>query len=468
VSAEATLARLQDLLGSAGLITSAPERQPYEHGPRYGAGQALCVARPANVAEAAELMRLCAAEKIRLVPQGANTGLVGAASPDSSGLQLILSMERIKGVIDIDPVDGVIQAWAGTRLSDLNQALAPHGLCFPIDLGADPSVGGMLAANTGGARLIRYGDVRHNTLGLQALLMQPPGELLEMGNRLHKNNTGPDWKQLFIGTAGSYGIVTQAVLRAHPLPRQRATALIVPSSLEAGLRLLQDAQAQFADFLTAFEGISRNALASVLRHLPQVNAPFDPLPDYALLVELSSSSAASEHFDLDQLFMAWLERHFDDAIVDAVVDKPETLWRLRHAISDSVKQEGKIVAFDISVSRSRMPAFRAEALALVERDFAGAEVFDFGHWGDGGVHFNLAIPPAQQPQFPPERIEALRTALYDLVAKSYQGSFSAEHGIGPFNQHYYQRYTQAEQRALAGRVQDVFDPHCLLGNTRFT
>ena len=467
MSAEQALQQLQSLLGSGGLITAAAERTPYEHGPRYGAGQALCVARPADVAQAAELMRLCAAEGVRLVPQGANTGLVGAASPDDSGLQVILSMERIRGVIDIDPIDGVIQAWAGTRLSDLNQALAPHGLCFPIDLGADPSVGGMLAANTGGARLIRYGDVRHNTLGLQALLMQPPGELLEMGNRLHKNNTGPDWKQLFIGTAGSYGIVTQAVLRAHPLPRQRATALVVPASLEAGLRLLQDAQAQFADFLTAFEGISRNALASVLRHLPQVAAPFDPLPDYALLVEVSSSAEAGEHFDLDKLFMAWLERHFDDAIVDAVVDKPDTLWRLRHAISDSVKQEGKIVAFDISVSRSRLPAFRAEALALVARDFAGADVYDFGHWGDGGVHFNLAIAPAAQPHFPAERIEALRTALYDLVVQRYQGSFSAEHGIGPFNQHYYQRYTQPAQRALAARVQPVFDPDCLLGNTRF-
>lgn len=467
MSAERALQQLQSLLGSSGLITAAAERTPYEHGPRYGAGQALCVARPADVAQAAELMRLCAAEGVRLIPQGANTGLVGAASPDDSGLQVILSMERIRGVIDIDPVDGVIQAWAGTRLSDLNQALAPHGLCFPIDLGADPSVGGMLAANTGGARLIRYGDVRHNTLGLQALLMQPPGELLEMGNRLHKNNTGPDWKQLFIGTAGSYGIVTQAVLRAHPLPRQRATALVVPASLEAGLRLLQDAQAQFADFLTAFEGISRNALASVLRHLPQLVAPFDPLPDYALLVEVSSSAEAGEHFDLDKLFMAWLERHFDDAIVDAVVDKPDSLWRLRHAISDSVKQEGKIVAFDISVSRSRLPAFRVEALALVERDFAGADVYDFGHWGDGGVHFNLAIAPAAQPQFPAERIEALRTALYDLVVQRYQGSFSAEHGIGPFNQHYYQRYTQPAQRALAARVQPVFDPDCLLGNTRF-
>lgn len=468
VSAELLLSRLEALLGTAGMIVEPAARAGYEHGPRYGAGQALCVARPADVAQAAELMRLCAAEQIRLVPQGANTGLVGAASPDASGQQVILSMERIKGVIDIDPVDGVVQAWAGTRLSDLNQALEPHGLCFPIDLGADPSVGGMLAANTGGARLIRYGDVRHNTLGLQALLMQPPGTLLDMGNRLHKNNTGPDWKQLFIGTAGSYGIVTQAVLRAHPLPRQRATALVVPASLQSGLQLLQEAQAEFADFLTAFEGISRNALASVLRHLPQVSAPFHPLPDYALLIEVSSSAMPHAHFNLESLFMGWLERQLEsERIVDAAVDKPDSLWRLRHAISDSVKQEGKIVAFDISVSRSRMPAFRAEALALVARDFAGADVYDFGHWGDGGVHFNLAIAPAHQPQFPPERIEALRTALYDLVVHGYQGSFSAEHGIGPFNQQYYQRYTQPAQLALAAQLQPVFDPHCLLGNTRF-
>src|SRR5450830_112249 len=468
MSAESALQKIAALLGSNGCIVEAASRAPYEHGPRYGAGTAMCIARPADIAETAELMRLCAAEKINIIAQGANTGLVGAASPDASGRQLVLSMERIKGVIDIDPVDGVIQAWAGTRLSDLNQALEVHGLYFPIDLGADPSVGGMLAANTGGARLIRYGDVRHNTLGLQALLMEPPGELLELGNRLRKNNTGPDWKQLFIGTAGSYGIVTQAVLRAHPLPRQRATALVVPSSLQAALVLLQDAERQFADFLSAFEGISRNALESVLHHLPQVVAPFDPLPSYALLIELSSSAPASAHFDLEQLFMPWLEQHLEaGTISDAVVDKPESLWRLRHAISDSIKQEGKIVAFDIAVPRAHLPAFRAAALALVERDFGGAVACDFGHWGDGGLHFNLVIPPTHQQHFPPVRIEALRTAIYDLVVRDYRGSFSAEHGIGPFNQHYYDRYLSAPQQALAMRLQPAFDPHHLLGNTRF-
>lgn len=467
MSAESALQQIAALLGPQGCLTDADARAPYEHGPRYGAGTALCIARPADIAEAAELMRLCATEKIRILPQGANTGLVGAASPDASGSQLVLSMERIKGIIDIDPVDGVIQAWAGTRLSALNQALEPHGLCFPIDLGADPSVGGMLAANTGGARLIRYGDVRHNTLGLQALLMHPPGELLELGNRLRKNNTGPDWKQLFIGTAGSYGIITQAVLRAHALPRQRATALVVPASPAAALRLLQDAEREFSDFLSAFEGISHNALASVLRHLPQTSAPFDPLPSYALLIEVSSSASAGAHFNLEQLFMNWLERHLEDAILDAVVDKPETLWRWRHAISDSVKQEGKVVAFDISVPRSRMTAFRDAALALVARDFCGAEVYDFGHWGDGGVHFNIAIAPARQDEFPTPRIEALRTALYDLVVQGYGGSFSAEHGIGPFNQHYYDRYLGQAQQSLAARLQPALDPQRLLGNVRF-
>ena len=466
--AERALARISALLGPAACLIEPDARTPYEHGARYGAGVALCVARPADVESAAELMRLCAAEQISIVTQGANTGLVAAASPDSSGLQVLLSMERIKGIIDIDPVDGMIQAWAGTRLSELNQALAPHGLCFPIDLGADPSVGGMLAANTGGARLLRYGDVRHNTMGLQALLMEPAGALLDVGNRLRKNNTGPDWKQLFIGTSGSYGIITQAVLRAHPLPRQRATALVVPSSLAAALVLLQDGERQFADFLSAFEGISHNALASVLRHLPQVVAPFDPLPPYALLIELSSSAVASTHFNLEQLFMTWLEQHLEaGTITDAVVDKPESLWRLRHAISDSIKQEGKIVAFDIAVPRAHLPAFHVAALALVERDFGPAVACDFGHWGDGGVHFNLVIPPTQQQHFPPARIDALRTALYDLVVRDYRGSFSAEHGIGPFNQHYYDRYLSTSQQALATRVQAAFDPYHLLGNTRF-
>lgn len=467
MSAESALEQIAALLGPNGCLTAPQARAPYEHGPRYGAGAALCVARPADVAEAAELMRLCAAEKIVIVPQGANTGLVGAASPDASGRQLVLSMERIKGVIDIDPMDGVVQAWAGTRLSELNQALEAHGLCLPIDLGADPSVGGMLAANTGGARLIRYGDVRHNTLGLQALLMQPPGELLELGNRLRKNNTGPDWKQLFIGTGGSYGIVTQAVLRAHPLPRQRATALVVPSSPQAALRLLQDAEREFADFLSAFEGMSHNALEAALRHLPQIAAPFHPTPPYALLIELSSSAAASDDFNLDRLFMNWLERHVDDAILDAVVDQPETLWRLRHAISDSIKQEGKVIAFDLSVPRSRMPAFREQALALLARDFAGAAAYDFGHWGDGGMHFNIVIAPAQQEHFPPPRIEAMRTALYDLAVRDHGGSFSAEHGIGPFNQRYYHRYQGQARQALAARLQPALDPHYLLGNTRF-
>ena len=466
--AERALAHISALLGPAACLAEPAARAPYEQGARYGAGAALCVAKPGDVETAAELLRLCAVERISIVTQGANTGLVAAASPDSSGLQVLLSMERIKGIIDIDPVDGMIQAWAGTRLSELNQALEPHGLCFPIDLGADPSVGGMLAANTGGARLLRYGDVRHNTMGLQALLMEPPGELLDVSNCLRKNNTGPDWKQLFIGTSGSYGIITQAVLRAHPLPRQRATALVVPSSLQAALVLLQDAERQFADFLSAFEGISRNALESVLHHLPQVVAPFDPLPPYALLIELSSSAPASAHFDLEQLFMPWLEQHLEaGTISDAVVDKPESLWRLRHAISDSIKQEGKIVAFDIAVPRAHLPAFRAAALALVERDFGGAVACDFGHWGDGGLHFNLVIPPTHQQHFPPVRIEALRTAIYDLVVRDYRGSFSAEHGIGPFNQHYYDRYLSAPQQALAMRLQPAFDPHHLLGNTRF-
>ncbi|MFC5474677.1 FAD-binding oxidoreductase [Paraherbaspirillum soli] len=464
---EQVIQAIEALLGPQGCLIDQDARRPYESGARYGNGSAACIARPANVEEAAELLRLCARDKIRIVAQGANTGLVGAASPDRSGRDVVLSMERIKGIVEIDPVDRVVQAYAGTRLSDLNQALAPHGLCFPIDLGADPSLGGMLAANTGGARLIRYGDVRHNVLGLEALLMNPPGQRLDLTNRLRKNNTGPDWKQWFIGTGGAYGIVTQAVLQVHPLPQQCATALVVPASPEAGLLLLRDAERHFSDFLTAFEGISHNAMQSVLRHLPGMQAPFEPLPPYAFLIELSSARPRSADFDLEKLFGAWLEACFGDLILDAVIDKPEVLWRLRHAISESVRHEGKVIAFDIAVPRSRLAAFREEAVALVGRGYPGVGVFDFGHWGDGGLHFNLVVPQALMEVCSEERIAVLRQEIYDLAVRKYRGSFSAEHGVGPFNQSFYDRYTAPEQQALAAGMQAAFDPERLLGATRF-
>ena len=466
-SASQTLQKISDLLGPQGCLSTPEQRQPYEHGARYGSGKSLCIARPANTEEAAELLRLCARDKIRIVPQGANTGLVGASSPDHSGHDVVLSMERIKGVIEIDPVDRVVQAYAGTRLSELNQALEKHDLYFPIDLGADPSLGGMLAANTGGARLIRYGDVRHNTLGLEALLIDPPGARLDLTNRLRKNNTGPDWKQCFIGTGGAYGLITQVVLQVHPRPQQSATALVAPASMDAAALLLRDAERNFADFLSAFEGISQHALQSVLQHVPGITAPFEPLPPYAFLIELSSARPRSADFDLEKLFGAWLESCFGDLILDAVIDKPEVLWRIRHAISDSVRQEGKVVAFDISVPRSRLGQFRQDAVAILERNYAGIKVFDFGHWGDGGLHFNLAIPEQLIADFPPLRINALRQEIYDLAVLEYKGSFSAEHGVGPFNQQFYERYTTPEQLALAARMQNVFDPERLLGVTSF-
>ena len=459
--------RISDLLGPQGCLIAPDQRLPYEKGARYGDGQASCIARPASVEEAAELMRLCAREKIRIVAQGANTGLVGAASPDRSGLDVVLSMERIKGVIDVDPVDCVVQAYAGTRLSDLNQALKQHDLYFPIDLAADPSLGGMLAANTGGARLIRYGDVRHNVLGLEALLIDPPGQRLDLTNRLRKNNTGPDWKQCFIGSGGAYGIITRAVLQVHPLPQQCATALVVPASLQAAALLLRDAERNFSDFLSAFEGISHNAMQSVLQHIPSIQAPFDPLPPYAFLIELSSARPRSADFDLEKLFGAWLEACFGDLILDAVIDKPEVLWRIRHAITDSVRREGKVIAFDIAVPRSKLATFRDEAIALLERHYPGVKVFDFGHWGDGGLHFNLVVPQQLVDDFPPQRIHTLRQEIYDLAVHKYHGSFSAEHGVGPFNQQFYERYTAPESQALATRMQTVFDPAQLLGLTRF-
>jgi FAD/FMN-containing dehydrogenase len=439
-------------------------------GARYGQGRALAVLRPVNAKQVADVVACCARHGVPLVPQGANTGLVAASTPDASGRFLVLSLERLKQHIEIDALNRSVTVDAGLTLQELNDALEPHGLFFPIDLGANPSIGGMIAANTGGARLIKYGDVRHNLLGLQAVLCDPPGQVLDMLHGLRKNNTGPDLKQLFVGSSGAYGVITRAVLQVHRLPQQTATALIVPRDQAAVLQLLQTMEQDFPEFLSAFEGVSGEALQAVLRHVPDIANPFapEPVPEYCVLVELSS--AASEQVlgsSLEQMLTASLENLFGDVVENAVVGRGKDLWRIRHAISEAVRQEGKVIAFDISMPRSSFVQFRSDGLALVAEAYPWLKVMDFGHWGDGGCHFNMVWPADADTAYDAAIVEQLRTAIYDLVVHRYQGSFSAEHGVGPYNQAYYHRYVSQPAQELGGKLQHLMDPQRLLGLTWF-
>lgn len=463
-------AALAGLVGQANVYADPADKARYETGARYGDGKAALVVRPGSAAEVAAVVRYCVDTGTPLIAQGANTGLVAASTPDASGTQVVLSLERLRGEIAVDRANRTATVGAGVTLQELNDKLAEHGLCFPIDLGANPSLGGMIATNTGGSRLIRYGDVRHNLLGIEVVLADPPGQVLDLMSGLRKNNTGYDLKQFFVGVSGAGGIITRAVVQVHPLPRQTATALIVPTSQEAVLELLIALESEFGDFLTAYEGMSSSTVQSVIDHVPGVANPFapEPIPDYCLLVELAATSSREVlGVDLQSALNDFLERQFDVLVTNAVLDGGPDLWKIRHSISESIRHQGKLIAFDIAVPRSSMVDFQTTARRMLEADFPWLRLFDFGHWADGGTHFNIVWPHDAAPAYDTDTVEKLRLAIYDLVVRQFGGSFSAEHGVGPYNERFYHRYASPEAQVLSGKIQQAIDPRHALGQVHF-
>ncbi len=453
---------LEALLGPGGLVTDPQEMAPYVTGWRYGQGRARFVARPATTEAVAALLARCRAEGVRVVPQGANTGLVGASVPDMGGEMAVLSLERLDR-LEVDPADRTALAGGGVRLSALNAALAPHGLFFPVDLGADPCVGGMVATNTGGTRLLRYGDVRRNLLGVEVVLAD--GTVVDALSPLRKNNAGLDWKQLFTGTSGLFGVVTAASLQTAPLPRQVSAALVAVEDGAAALALLLAAEAGLGETLSAFEAMSAEALAPVFRHLPN---PFDLVPPYAVLVEASTALPATA-FDLEAALQGVLEAHLEaggPGILDARFGRAEAFWALRHRISESLREEGRVLAFDLSVPRSSLPAFTAEARARVAAAWPWLRVCDFGHWGDGGTHLNLVWREEAAPGDPAGWIPEVQAGLYALAVEGFRGSYSAEHGVGPHNQRSFDRFTPAPVKAAGAALRAHFDPAGILGTAR--
>lgn len=464
------IADLQAVCGAEALLRERADLERYEKGWRYGQGRAALVVRPGSPQQVAEVLKCARRHAARVHISGANTGLVGASTPDNTGEQLVLSLERLSRIVAIDPLGRTATVEAGVTLGQLNAALLPHGLCFPIDLGADPHIGGMIATNTGGSRLLHYGDVRHNLLGLQVALTD--GTLWSKLTALRKDNTGLDWKQLFVGTSGMFGVITQAVLELAPLPRQRSAALVAASGGEDLIALVAELERTTGGQLTAFEVLSREALEATLLHGANVKRPFaGPSPAYTALVELSSSLERSA-LDLDELLTtalgAFLEAHPASTIEDVLVGRAEDFWHIRHQVSESLAKSGRVIALDISVPRAQLPAFSQAGRELLAREFPFVRAHDFGHWGDGGTHFNLVYDPAAAAQAGGAEFDAeafkrqLQTRLYDLCVRDFGGSFSAEHGLGPHNQGFSRRYLQSNQRELEETLRGILDPQGLL------
>lgn len=460
----ADIAELQSLLGVGGLLLQSEEMAAYQIGARHDCGRAAFVARPATTEVVSALLAYCCRNQIALVPQSGNTGLVAGSTPDPSGMQGVLSLDRLRTVFELDLDNRSVRVGAGVRLSEINSRLEPHALFFPIDLGADPSVGGMVATNTGGARFLRFGDVRRNTLGLKVVLADAQGTVLDLGDGLRKNNTGVDWKQCFIGTSGAFGVITECVFNVERRPQQMATAFLVPKGDSHVMSILAMMEARLGAYLSAFEGMSKAAIGCALEHVPSLGNPFPggTIPDYVILVELSRSwIARAEEQSLDSVLETVLGEIWslrDEPLTDAFVGRPHEMWAMRHALSEGVKAAGHLVGFDLSFKRGDVMRFRAHMRADLEASWPAVRVCDFGHVGDGGLHFNLLVGSRDAEPLSTVAISDLRNRVIGVAVEEFGGSFSAEHAIGRTNQPFYDRYTSGKLRAMAAAFKQQTSP----------
>ncbi len=452
------------LLGKKGVLLPEDNISGYETGARGDAGKALCVLRPATTDDVSQIMAYCAKHKIHIIPQSGNTGLVGGSVPDKSGQQAVLNLERLNHVFDVDVVNQSIHVGAGARLSSVNSAIEDHSLHVPIDLGSDPCIGGMISTNTGGSRFLKYRGMRDHVLGVKAVLADEDGTIIDVLYPLHKNNTGLDVKQLFIGTCGAYGIVIEAVIRLSPLPQQSAAALLIPSSAEALNILLSEIEKSCGTYLSAFEGMSGNSIRAALDHCPSLISPFgqDDIPNYAVLVELSRSwKVREDEQSLDEVLenvLAELWERDEGLLDNALIGNSDKLWELRHSLSEGVQKSGKLYAFDISFKRGDLMRFRDFISEKLAQEYPELTLCDFGHVGDGAMHCSLVLDKDNPKATDAAYEKALREWVNDRVVFDFNGSYSAEHALGRKVQDAYNKYTPEEIRVLTSAIKKAIAP----------
>jgi FAD/FMN-containing dehydrogenase len=394
-------------------------------------GRALAVVRPGSTAEVATVVKACAAHGASVVPQGGNTGLVGGSTPDASGSQVLLNLGRMNRIRGLDAANLTMTVDAGCILQTLQEAAAAQGLLYPLSLAAQGSctIGGNLATNAGGTQVLRYGNARELCLGLE--VVTAGGEVWDGLAGLRKDNTGYDLRDLFIGSEGTLGIITGATLKLYPRPAAVTTALASLPSLEAAVGLLQMAQARLGAGLTGFEVMGQFAMDLVHRHFPQLRQPLPAAPWMVLLEQSDTESEAHARALFENLLEVALEADLiTDAAVAESLEQSHALWHLRESIPLAQAEEGLNIKHDISLPVSRIPAFVAATDAELQARFPGVRLVNFGHLGDGNLHYNVQAPEgADGAAFLRTHEAAVNSLVYDAVI-ACAGSISAEHGIG--------------------------------------
>jgi FAD/FMN-containing dehydrogenase len=452
--------QLKDIVGPSGWTSDASDLEPHLTEWRdIWRGNALLMVSPDSTDKVADVVRACAHACTAIVPQGGNTGLCGGAIPDQSGEQVLLSLSRMNRIRSLSAEDFSLVAEAGCTLASVQKAAEDVDRFFPLSLAAEGScqIGGNLSTNAGGTNVLRYGTARAQALGLEVVLAD--GTVWNGLRTLRKDTAGYDLKQMFIGAEGTLGIITAASLRLYPAIRNPETVLVAVESPDAAVALLAALRAELSDQLQAFELMSARAIRFVMKHIPSTSFPLDQDSPWFVLIETSRESTGDE---FEALLMSL---HESALISDAVIAKNRSeangLWRIRHSISESQKQEGASLKHDISVPVAEVGQMIRAAEAAVVDEVPGTRVVAFGHVGDGNIHFNLSQPKDWSAEDFQDQGERLASLVYDVV-DSLGGSISAEHGIGQAKREQLLRYRGATETDLMKAVKAALDPQDIM------
>jgi FAD/FMN-containing dehydrogenase len=455
--------QLHAIVGDAGLVTEAEAQAPYlKDWLGKWQGRVAVVVRPADTAQTAEVVRLCHLTHTPIVTQGGNTGMSGGATPDDSGAQVILSTTRMNRVREVDPINNTMTVDAGVILAHAQEAARGAGRYFPLSLGAEGSctVGGNLATNAGGIAVLRFGNMRELALGLEVVL--PDGRIWNGLRGLRKDNTGYDLRDLFIGSEGTLGVITGAVLKLFSQPHARATAWVGADSPAQLADLLARTRARCGDRLVAFEMMSAASLALVLQHVTDTRAPLAQATPYNALIELADTEDLGLQAMLEEVLGQALE---DETISDAMFCTSGTqaaaLWKIREGISQAQVRAGKVIKHDIALPISAIAGFVAQAEARIADCGLAAQIINFGHLGDGNLHFNVMIPLSSTYEDVKQATLLLNRLVHDLVT-DLQGSISAEHGVGQLRRDELQHYKSPLEMELMLRIKQAFDPNLIM------
>ena len=422
-----------DTLGKEYVLIQDQDKAPYltDWRKRY-VGKALAVLLPKTTLEVANIVKLCAANHVSIVPQGGHTGFCGGATPDDSGKQVILNLKRMNHIREIDSVNQTITLEAGCILQAVQEQAAAQDFLFPLSLGAEGScmIGGNLATNAGGTNVLRYGNTRDLCLGLEVVTAQ--GEIWNGMKGLRKDNTGYDLRDLFIGSEGTLGIITAAVMKLYPLPTSQWTTLVATEDIASTIALLNLFQKRATSLLTGFEMMTQESLALNEKHFPYMANPLKGNPPFTILIELSDHES-EEHVRklletvLEEAFAAGL---IGDAVIASNLSQANAFWHMREHITLAQAEEGANLKHDITIPLSSLDSFIQETDALMRKQYPGVRIINFGHLGDGNLHYNIAPPLGSDPKaFNLANEKAIHELVYAQVERC-QGSISAEHGVG--------------------------------------